>query len=65
MDKWQITSRVEEIRREILQIREANRSYKARVAHTREEIGKYEERQRRLREIMMELNILSGRSSTQ
>ena len=34
MDKWQITLRVEEIRREILQIREANRNYKAHTTHS-------------------------------
>jgi len=56
----QITSRVEEIRREILQIREANRIYKGRVAHTKEQISKHEERQRRLREIMVELSVLSA-----
>jgi PleD family two-component response regulator len=33
MDKWQITLRVEGIRREILQIREANRNYKAHTTH--------------------------------
>jgi hypothetical protein len=61
MDKWQITLRVEGIRREILQIREANRNYKAHTTHSVSEIAKHEERQRRLREIMVELNVLSGR----
>jgi hypothetical protein len=61
MEKWQISSRVEEIRREILQIREANRNYKAKTTHTVSEIAKHEERQRRLQEIMAELTVLSGR----
>ncbi|MGH9642551.1 MAG: hypothetical protein ACRD3Q_09000 [Terriglobales bacterium] len=60
MDKWQITLRVEELRREILQIREANRDYKAHTTHSMSEIAKHEERQRRLKEIMVELNVLSG-----
>jgi hypothetical protein len=63
MDKWQTTLRVEGIRREILQIREANRNYKAHTTHSMSEIAKHEERQRRLKEIMMELNVLSGRSA--
>jgi hypothetical protein len=33
MDKWHITSRVEELRREILQIQEANRNYKRNTTH--------------------------------
>jgi len=61
MDKWQITSRLEEIRREIVQIREANRNYKTTTTHSRSEIAKHEDRQRRLKEIMVELNVLSGR----
>jgi hypothetical protein len=61
MDKWQITLQVEGIRREILQIREANRNYKAHTTHSTSEIAEHEERQRRLREIMVELNVLSGR----
>jgi hypothetical protein len=65
MDKWQITSRVEEIRREIVQIREANRNYKTNSPHTMSEIAKHEERQRRLQEIMVELNILSGRPTAE
>jgi hypothetical protein len=63
MDKWQITSRVEELRREILQIREANRNYKRKPTHTVSEIDKHAERQRRLQEIMVELTVLSGRSA--
>ena len=62
MDKWQTTLRVEEIRREILQIREANRNYKTHTTHSVSEIAKHEERLRRLKEIMVELNVLSGRS---
>jgi hypothetical protein len=61
MDKWQITLQVEGIRREILQIREANRNYKAHTTQSTSEIAEHEERQRRLREIMVELNVLSGR----
>ena len=61
MDKWQTTLRVEEIRREILQIREANRNYKTHTTHRVSEIAKHEERLRRLKEIMVELNVLLGR----
>jgi len=63
MDKLQITSRVEEIRREILHIRETNRNYNTHTTHSMSEIAKHEERQRRLKEIMVELNVLSGRSA--
>jgi hypothetical protein len=63
MDKWQITSRVEEIRREIVQIREANRKYQTNATHTMSEIAKHAERQRRLQEIMVELSVLSGRQT--
>jgi hypothetical protein len=63
MDKWQITSRVEEIRREIVQIREANRKYQTNATHTMSEIAKHVERQRRLQEIMVELSVLSGRQT--
>ena len=58
MDKWQTTLRVEGIRREILQIREANRNYKTHATHSVSEIAKHEERLRRLKEIMVELNVL-------
>jgi len=63
MDKWQITSRVEEFRREIHQIREANRNYMGKTTHSVSEIAKHEERQRRLRQIMVELTVLSARSA--
>ena len=63
MDKWQITARIEEIRREILQIKEANRNYKSKTTHNVLEIAKHAERQRRLQEIMVELTALSGRSA--
>ena len=63
MDKWQITARIEEIRREILYIREANHNYKKHTTHSKAEIAKHAERQRRLQEIMVELNVLSGRSA--
>ena len=65
MDKWQITLRVEGFGGEILQIREANRNYKTHSTHNMSQIAKHEERQRRLKEIMVELNSLLGRSSTQ
>jgi hypothetical protein len=64
MDKWQITSRVEEIRREIILIREPNRNYKTHSTHSVSEIAKHEERQRRLQEIMVELKVLAGRPTT-
>lgn len=63
MDKWQTTLRVEEIRREIAELLDANRIYKMRVAHHKGEIAKHEQRQRRLQEIMAELDALSGRSA--
>jgi hypothetical protein len=63
MDKWQITLRVEEIRREIAEIQGANRIYKARIAHTMAEIAKHEERERRLQEIIVELDSLTRRSA--
>jgi hypothetical protein len=63
MDKWQTTLRVEKIRREITELRDANRIYKLRVAHSKEETSKHEQRQRRLQEILAELEVLSGRSS--
>jgi hypothetical protein len=62
MDKWQTTSRVEEIRREIAEIQAADRIYKTQVTHTVAQIADHEQRQRRLREIMGELKILSGPS---
>jgi hypothetical protein len=63
MEKWRTTLRVQEIRREITELLEANRIYKMRVAHHKQEIAKHEQRQRRLQEIMVELDVLSGRSS--
>ena len=63
VDKWQISLRVEGIRREILQIREANRNYKTHTIHNMSEIAKHEKRLQRLKEIMVELNVLSGRSA--
>jgi hypothetical protein len=62
MDKWQTTLRVEQIRREIADLLEENRIYKIRVTHHKEEIAKHEQRQRRLQEIMVELDVLSKRS---
>jgi hypothetical protein len=63
VDKWQTTIRVEEIRREIGNIQTANRIYKAHVAHSLTEIAEHEKRQTRLREIMVELKVLSGDSA--
>ena len=63
MDKWHITSRVEALRREILQIKEANRNYKSNTTHNVLEIAKHADWQRRLQEIMVELTALSGRSA--
>jgi hypothetical protein len=63
MDKWQTTMRVEEIRREIGEIQTANRIYKAHVTHSVPEIAEHEKRQTRLREIMVELKVLSGQSA--
>jgi hypothetical protein len=59
MEKWRTTLRVEEIRREISELREANRIYKMRIAHSKEEINRHAQRQRRLHEIMVELEVLS------
>ena len=61
MDKWRTIQRVEEIRTEISELREANRIYKLRIAHTTEEIDRHGLRQRRLQEIMVELEVLSRR----
>jgi predicted aspartyl protease len=63
MDKWQTTSQVEKIRREIAEIQAANRIYKSEVAHTVAQIADHEKRQVRLQEIMGELKILSGQSA--
>jgi hypothetical protein len=63
MDKWQTTSRVEEIRREIAEIQAADRIDKTHVTHTVIENAEHEARQRRLQEIMGELKILSGHSA--
>ena len=62
-NKWQMTLRVEEIRREIAAIRGANRIYKAHVYHTVAQNAEHEKRQRRLQEIMVDLGVLSSRSS--
>jgi hypothetical protein len=64
MDKWRTTLRVEEIRREIIEIREADRIYKWRRTHIREEIAQHEKRQHRIQEIIVELNTLLRRSAT-
>ena len=61
MEKWRTTLRVEEIRREISELEEANRIYKMRIAHTRKEIDRHAQRQRRLQEIIVELDVLSRR----
>jgi hypothetical protein len=61
MEKWRTTLRVEEIRREISELGEANRIYKMRIAHTKGEIDRHAQRQRRLQEIVVELDILSRR----
>ena len=63
MDKWQTTSQVEKIRREIAEIQAANRIYKMQVTHTVAQIADHEKRQRRLQEIIGELKILSGSSA--
>ncbi len=63
MNKWQTTLRVQEIRREITDIRAANRIYKAHVTHTVTQNGEHEKRQIRLQEIIVELGVLSRRSS--
>jgi hypothetical protein len=55
MDKSEITFRVEEIRRELAAIREANRIYKTRSSHNRLEMDKHEKRRQRLQEIVLEL----------
>ena len=55
--------RVEEIGREIGEIQTANRIYKAHVTHSVAEIAEHEKRQIRLREIMVELKVLSGQSA--
>jgi hypothetical protein len=60
MDKWQMTSHVEKIRREIAEIHAVNRIYKAQATHTVAQIADHEKRQIRLQEIMEELKILSG-----
>jgi len=61
-NKWQTTLRVENIRREIVEIQAANQIYKAHVKHTVAQIADHEKRQRRLQEIMGELKTLSGQS---
>jgi predicted aspartyl protease len=63
MDKWQTTSRVEEIRREIAEIQAAGRIHKTQVTHTVAQVEDHEKRQRRLQEIMGELKVLSGQSA--
>ena len=65
MEKWRTTQRVDEVRREISELLEANRIYKIRIAHTQEEIGRHAQRQRRLKEIMVELEALSRRFLSQ
>ena len=63
MDKWQTTSQVEKIRREIAEIQAADRIYKTQVTHTVTQIADHEKRQIRLKEIMGELKVLSGQSA--
>ena len=60
MDKSEITFRLEEIRRELAAIREANRIYKTRSSHNRLEMDKHEKRRQRLQEIVLELATLRG-----
>ena len=60
MNKSEITFRIEEIRREIAAIRDANRIYKTRSSHNRLEMDKLEKRGQRLQEIVVELVALSG-----
>jgi hypothetical protein len=60
-----ITLQVEELRREIAQIREAIRVYKASTTHALADIAQHEKRQRRLQEIVVELDTLSRRSAMQ
>jgi hypothetical protein len=64
MDKWQTTLRVEEIRREIAEIQRADRVYKTHITHTMTAIAEHEKRQRRLQEIIVELDTLSRSSAT-
>jgi hypothetical protein len=61
MEKWRTTIRVEEIRREISELSEASRIFTMRITHSKEEIDRHTQRQRRLQEIMVELDVLSHR----
>jgi hypothetical protein len=63
IDKWQTTLRVEETRREIAEIQAADRIYKTHVTHSVAQMVEHEKRQIRLREIMVELKVLSGQSA--
>ena len=55
------TERVEEIRSEISELEQATRIYGIRIVHTKEEIDRHVQRQRRLHDIMVESDVLSRR----
>ena len=55
MNKSEIPLRVEEIRREIAAIRDANRIYETRSSRCGLEMDKLEKRRQRLQEIVVEL----------
>jgi hypothetical protein len=61
MEKWRRTLGLEETRKEISELAEANRIYELRVTHSKEEIDRHEQRNRRFQEIMVELGVLSRR----
>jgi hypothetical protein len=65
MEKWQIPSRIAELRQEIAQLHEASQDYTMRNFHSMPETAQHDQRQQRLREILAELDSLSGRSATQ
>jgi hypothetical protein len=60
VNKSEIPFRVEEIRREIAAIRDANRIYETRSSHYGLEMDKLEKRRQRLQEIVVELVALRG-----
>jgi hypothetical protein len=65
MKKWQTPTRIAELRQEIAQIHEANQNYTMRNFHSMPETAQHDHRQQRLREILSELDILSGRSASE
>ena len=58
-----VSLRVEEIRREIAQIRAANRRYLSYRSHSQLDMGLHETRRRRLQEIVIELTALSRKAA--